>query len=94
VLHLATAILLYWMNNPHRDELILEHFMFNHKALARLVALSNGLRLTLHDCRSIYHEDQFIKFEFIPSTAFPLRETRSDEEFRTLLERIRQLPGD
>jgi hypothetical protein len=82
------------MNNPHRDELILEHFMFNHKALARLVALSNGLRLTLHDCRSIYHEDQFIKFEFIPSTAFPLRETRSDEEFRTLLERIRQLPGD
>jgi hypothetical protein len=91
VLHLATAISLYWMNNPHCDELILEHFMFNHKALARLVALSNGLRLTLHNCRNIYRDDQFIKFEFIPSTAFPSR--GDDDKFRTFLERVRQVPG-
>jgi hypothetical protein len=93
VLHVATAILLDLFETEHLDPLkLFFHFMFNHKALARLVALSNGLRLTLHNCRNIYHEDQFIKFEFISSTTFPSRETgRDDEKFRTFLERVRQL---
>jgi hypothetical protein len=93
VLHLATAFLLYCMDNEGYGELSLfYHFMFHHKALARLVAVADGLHLILPNCRNIYRDYQFIKFEFIPSTAFPSR--GDDDKFRMFMERVRQADRD